>query len=170
MAGHAAVTRVLWVCFAVVASLGAQTDRANDIDPVFANWNKPDSPGAAVAVIEHGKGAMNAKVTQPGAANSGDRVDSAAPVKPDLSAYAGVYWSEELEAEYTILARGGSLFASNSHHGEFELTAVTTHNFRSAKFFFQDVTFVRDPQGRVTALTVGGGRLTAVRFERKQTP
>jgi CubicO group peptidase (beta-lactamase class C family) len=115
-------------------------------------------------------GGMNAKITQPGAVNSGDRVDSAVAVKADLSAYTGVYWSEELEAEYTILARDGALFASNSHHGEFELTATTKDKFRSAKFFFQDVTFVRNQQDRVTALTVGGGRVTAIRFERKQTP
>src|ERR1700679_3882125 len=55
MHGHASVARVLWIGFAVIASLGAQTDRAKDIDAVFSNWNKPDSPGAAVAVIEHGK-------------------------------------------------------------------------------------------------------------------
>jgi hypothetical protein len=115
-------------------------------------------------------GGMTAKITQPGAVNSGDRVVSAAPLKPDLNAYAGVYWSEELEAEYTILARDGTLFASNSHHGEFELTAMTKDKFRSAKFFFQDVTFVRNQQDRVTAMTVGGGRVTAIRFERKQTP
>jgi hypothetical protein len=115
-------------------------------------------------------GGMNAKITQPGAVNSGDRVVSQTPVKPDLNAYAGVYWSEELEAEYTILARDGRLYASNSHHGEFELTATTKDKFRSPKFFFQDVAFVRNPQDRVTALTVGGGRVTAIRFERKQTP
>jgi CubicO group peptidase (beta-lactamase class C family) len=54
MHGHAGVARVLSVCLAVVTSLGAQTDRPKDID-VFTNWNKPDSPGSAVAVIEHGK-------------------------------------------------------------------------------------------------------------------
>jgi hypothetical protein len=55
MLGHAGVARVLSVCFAVVTSLGAQTDRAEDIDAVFTNWNKPDSPGAAVAVIAPAK-------------------------------------------------------------------------------------------------------------------
>jgi len=53
--GHAGVARVLLVCFAVVTSLGAETDPAKDIDAIFTNWNKPDSPGTAVAVIEHGK-------------------------------------------------------------------------------------------------------------------
>jgi hypothetical protein len=48
------------------------------------------------------------------------------------------------------------LYASNSHHGEFELTATTKDKFRSAKFFFQDVAFVCNQQDRVTALTVVG--------------
>ena len=52
---HARIPCVLLVCLAVVTSLGAQTDRAKDIEAVFTNWNKPDSPGAGVAVIEHGK-------------------------------------------------------------------------------------------------------------------
>jgi CubicO group peptidase (beta-lactamase class C family) len=115
-------------------------------------------------------GGMSLKITQPGGVNSGDRAVSVAPVKPDLNDYAGVYWSDELEAEYTILARDGTLFASNSHHGEFQLTPTTRDKFRSTKFFFQDVTFVRNKQDRVTALTVGGGRVTAIRFERRQTP
>ena len=68
------------------------------------------------------------------------------------------------------LVRDGTLFASNSHHGEFALSATTKDKFRSGKFFFQEVTFLRNPQDRVTALTVGGGRVTAIRFERKQTP
>ena len=50
------------------------------------------------------------------------------------------------------------------------MTPTTKDKFRSAKFFFQDVTFVRNQQDRVIALTVGGGRVTAIRFERKQTP
>jgi hypothetical protein len=48
------------------------------------------------------------------------------------------------------------LFASNSHQGEFELTATTKDKFRSPKFFFQEVTFVRNQQDRVTVMTVGG--------------
>src|SRR3984957_1988349 len=46
---------ILPIFLGVAASLGAQTDRAQQIDAVFQNWNKPDSPGAAVVVIEHGK-------------------------------------------------------------------------------------------------------------------
>jgi CubicO group peptidase (beta-lactamase class C family) len=47
--------RVLPIWLGIVASLAAQTERTKQIDAVFENWNKPDSPGAAVAVIEHGK-------------------------------------------------------------------------------------------------------------------
>ena len=36
-------------------SLAAQTERSQKIDAVFHAWNKPEAPGAAVAVIEHGK-------------------------------------------------------------------------------------------------------------------
>lgn len=114
-------------------------------------------------------GGMTAKITQPGAVNTGDR-EAPVTVKPDLTSYEGVYWSEELEAEYTILVRDGSLFAVNSHHGEFALTPSGKDRFRSPKFFFQDVSFVRDDKAGVIALTVGGGRVTAIRFDRNRHP
>ncbi len=111
---------------------------------------------------------MTVKVTQPGGVTVGDRTAPQAPLTPDdLSHYAGVYWSEELETQYTIRVRDGSLVAINSHHREFALSPSAKDRFESNKFFFTDVQFIRDDKGKVTALTVGGGRVTAIRFERK---
>jgi hypothetical protein len=109
-------------------------------------------------------GGMTAKITQPGGVNGGDRV--AHDLLP-VADYAGVYWSEELETEYTIRVLDGRLFAVHAHHGEFGLTPIVKDRFSSPRFFFSDVNFVRDERGKVTALTVGGGRVTAIRFERK---
>jgi CubicO group peptidase (beta-lactamase class C family) len=113
-------------------------------------------------------GGMTVKVTQPGAVNVGERTAPRAPLTPEeLAQYAGVYWSEELETQYTIRVHDGGLVAVNSHHGEFPLSLSTKDRFQSHKFFFTDVRFIRDDKGKVTALTVGGGRVTAIRFERK---
>jgi CubicO group peptidase (beta-lactamase class C family) len=76
-------------------------------------------------------GGMTAKVTQPGGVNGGDRVTGGPLSAADLSGYAGVYWSEELETEYTVRVRDGKLFAVHAHHGEFGLTPVTKDRFSS---------------------------------------
>jgi hypothetical protein len=92
------------------------------------------------------------------------------PAPEKLARYAGVYWSDELETQYTILVRASGLVALNSHHGELPLTATAPDQFRSTMSFFTDVKFIRDVSGRVTALTVGGGRVTAIRFQKKVEP
>jgi CubicO group peptidase (beta-lactamase class C family) len=112
---------------------------------------------------------MTAKVIPPtGAPTQGDRIaPMAPPTSEELARYAGVYWSEELETQYTILVRGGGLVAVHAHHGEFPLTANGKDQFRSNQWFFPDVKFISDERGNVTAMTVGGGRVTAIRFQRK---
>jgi hypothetical protein len=91
-----------------------------------------------------------------------------APLDPqDLTKYPGAYWSDELETQYTVVLKNGKLVASHAHHGDIALTAVAKDQFRGAAFFMQDVKFVRDGEGRITGMTVGGGRVTAVRFTRR---
>jgi CubicO group peptidase (beta-lactamase class C family) len=85
----------------------------------------------------------------------------------DLAQYSGVYWSEELETQYTIGVKDGKLVADHAHHGEIALTPVAKGQFRGAVWFMQEVKFVRDASGRITGLTVGGGRVSAVQFVRK---
>ncbi len=43
------------MCAGFASAVLAQTDRVKQIDAVFENWSKPATPGAAVAVVEHGK-------------------------------------------------------------------------------------------------------------------
>jgi CubicO group peptidase (beta-lactamase class C family) len=91
-----------------------------------------------------------------------------APFDPqDLAKYAGAYWSDELETQYTVVLKNGRLVASHAHHGDIALTAVAKDQFRGAAFFMQDVQFVRDGEGRITGMIVGGGRVNAVRFTRR---
>jgi hypothetical protein len=39
--------------------------------------------------------------------------------------------------------------------------------FTSKEWFMPEVNFLRDPSNRVSGVTLGGGRLTAIRFNRK---
>lgn len=116
---------------------------------------------------EHG--GMHLKITQPGAVTEGERVPAAA-VTADFLPYTGVYWSDELETQYTFLVRDGTLYARHAHHGEVALAPTTKDQFSSGWWFAPEVKFVRDAAGNISGVTLGGGRVTAVAFTRKPGP
>jgi hypothetical protein len=114
-------------------------------------------------------GGMHIKVTQPGGAiNESDRLP--APVSADYLPYTGVYWSEELETQYTFFVRDGTLNVRHAHHGEIVLAPTKKDEFSSGWWFAPRVNFVRDAAGNINGVTLGGGRVTAVAFTRKPGP
>jgi len=136
-----------------------------EMKPLAPNRFYVDQLSAEVEFLSKPDGGMGIRITQPGGVTLGDRM---APLtSQELASYSGVYWSEELEAQYTILVRDGSLVAIHSHHGEFDLTPFIKDEFLAPKFFFREVKFLREDNGEVTALTAGGGRVKAIRFVKK---
>jgi hypothetical protein len=120
-----------------------------------------------VFVPKDGDG-MSVKITQGTDVTEGDRLSPVeAAVAADLSPYAGTYWSDELETQYTFFVRDGKLLALHNHHGEFELTPTLRDRFSSGQWYASRVRFVRDGKGKITAVILGGGRITGVTFVRK---
>ena len=65
-------------------------------------------------------GPLRLKFTQEGSTMNGQRTALAPWEATGLEQYQGVYWSDELETQYTITLKGGKLTAehiSNSHYG-----------------------------------------------------
>jgi hypothetical protein len=143
---------------------------------VVSNLGSFNPSQAANRVVELYLGTKLEASQQPNAPTTGGPpgdgrvVPFVQPAPEKLAQYAGGYWSDELETQYTILVRASGLVALNSHHGEFPLTATATDQFRSTVSFFTNVKFIRDNRGRVTALTVGGGRVSAIRFQKRTEP
>jgi CubicO group peptidase (beta-lactamase class C family) len=124
--------------------------------------------GADVVFVPKGGDGMSVRITQGTAVNEGDRLAPMdAAVVADLSPYAGTYWSEELETQYTFFVRDGTLFALHNHHGEFELTPTLRDHFSSGQWYASRIGFIRDSKGKVTGVILGGGRITGVTFVRK---
>ena len=123
--------------------------------------------GAEVEFTSKPGGNMSVKLSGGGLNAQGDRVTIAPFDSADLPRYAGSYWSDELETQYTMVLKDGKLVAEHAHHGEIALTPLAKDQFRGAAFFMQEVRFLRDGEGRVTGMTVGGGRVTAVKFARR---
>jgi CubicO group peptidase (beta-lactamase class C family) len=92
--------------------------------------------------------------------------DQAAAAPPDLGAFAGRYYSEELETAYTIAVEDGSLVLRHRRLNDIPLTHTRGDTF-SGSFPVAEVAFERSEAGQVTGLRAGSGRTRDVWFERQ---
>jgi CubicO group peptidase (beta-lactamase class C family) len=83
-----------------------------------------------------------------------------------LGAYAGDYFSPELEAVYRVVVVGESLVARHVRHGDIRLELGEEDVFSGDRWYFRRVAFSRDGQGRVDGFRVTGGRVRDLRFVR----
>jgi hypothetical protein len=122
---------------------------------------------AEVEFIPKTGATMGIKLTRQGGTVEGERV-TFTPFDPkDREKYPGTYWSDELETQYTVMLKDGKLIADHSHHGEIALTPVAKDQFRSGTWFMPEVKFGRDAAGKVTEMSLGGNRVSGVRFVRR---
>ena len=137
-----------------------------ELKPLSANRFYVEPVDTEVEFVPDPAGGMMARLS--GNLNGeGKRITVIPFDKADLAEYPGVYWSDELETQYTVVLKDGKLVASHAHHGDIALTPVSKDSFRGGAFFMQEVKFVRGGEGRVTGMTAGGGRVRAVRFSRR---
>ena len=80
-----------------------------------------------------------------------------------LSAYAGEYISDELDATWRIEQRDGALIVRRGAVPDITLQPVFLDAFNSPGGV---VRFVRAADGRVTGLVIGAGRVTGFVFRR----
>ena len=112
-------------------------------------------------------GPMRLKLTQEGSTMNGRRTALAPWEATSLEQYQGVYWSEELETQYTIALKSGKLTAEHVRHGEIALIPASQDRFKTTEWFMPEANFLRDSSNRISGLTLGGGRVKAIRFNRK---
>jgi CubicO group peptidase (beta-lactamase class C family) len=86
------------------------------------------------------------------------------PSATDLAAYAGTYYSPDVETAFEVSVTNGALTLFRRPAMRSPLRPTSTDSFAG---FSNRVWFTRDASGRVTALHVGGGRAYDVVFERR---
>ncbi|MGD8727941.1 MAG: serine hydrolase [Gemmatimonadales bacterium] len=85
----------------------------------------------------------------------------------DLQAYAGRYYSAELETFYTFVVEDSVLVAQHRRLPEDITLAVKAEDeFTSSTNFFSEIEFVRDEAGSITGFRVSNGRTRGVLFTR----
>jgi CubicO group peptidase (beta-lactamase class C family) len=112
-------------------------------------------------------GPLRLKFTQEGSTINGERTALAPWEATGLEQYQGVYWSDELETQYTIKLKSGRLTAEHVRHGEIALIPASQDRFKTTEWFMPEANFLRDSSNRVSGVTLGGGRVKAIRFNRK---
>jgi CubicO group peptidase (beta-lactamase class C family) len=117
--------------------------------------------------VQEAGGTLKVNLSQGGRDFSGTRITAEKFVTADLPGYAGTYWSDELETQYTLTLKDGRLVAEHPHHLEIALTPFAKDWFRGDSWFFQDIRFTRDRAGNVDGVRVGGGRVRGIRFVRR---
>jgi hypothetical protein len=83
----------------------------------------------------------------------------------DLNAFAGRYFSEELETFYDMSVEGGKLVIRHRRFGPVALTHTNGDSF-SATLPVSSVVFQRDAQGSVTGFEAGNGRARGIVFKK----
>jgi hypothetical protein len=83
----------------------------------------------------------------------------------ELAAYAGDYYSDEVDATYRVAVSGDSLVLSSRHIPTQSLAAVGTDSFRARSGI--TLHFERAPGAPPTAFTVEAGRVRNIRFVRR---
>ncbi len=89
------------------------------------------------------------------------------PTEQDLEMYQGSYFSDELEALYTIsLNEEEELVLRHRRMDDKPLKAESTDEF-SADFPIPEIKFIRNPHGEVTGFEASSGRSTGIVFEKQ---
>lgn len=88
-----------------------------------------------------------------------------APNQQGLAAYAGRYFSEELETFYDIVVEDDKLVLKHRRFDDIDLSPNKEHEFGGG-FPVAEVVFKADDAGVITSLEVGNGRTRGVRFVR----
>ena len=83
----------------------------------------------------------------------------------ELAAYAGTYYSPELETVYTFEVVDGALMAHHRRYDPFEVTVVTRDEFDGPSFV-DTIRFERDAAGTVNGMRVSNGRVRNLWFEK----
>ena len=104
-----------------------------------------------------------------GATQSGTtRTDPGDVIAKHGEEYQGRYFSDELESFYEIKINSGKLVAVHRRLPSIPLRLVSKDNFRgNSAFFFRQVRFVRDPNGRVNGFLLSGGRFADLLFKKR---
>ena len=122
---------------------------------------------AKVVFVPSEDGKVNLlKLHQGGNIMDAKRVQAFDKTKVNLSEFEGHFYSDELATGYHFKINGEKLIATHSRLSDFELIPVKKDYFNGAAWFFGQVEFVRDAEGKINGCKVTNGRVRNLYFKK----
>lgn len=113
-----------------------------------------------------GKAMVVKRATDPPETERFERAEAFAPGAADLAAYAGSFYSEELDTTYAVRVKDGKLWAQVRTNRPQELRPAVRDLFVGPQGI--RIEFARGSEGRVSGFTVQAGRVRNIRFARRE--
>lgn len=85
----------------------------------------------------------------------------------DLKAFAGTYYSPELQTSYTLQISNDTLIASHIRHEPAKMTPVAADEFSTDAWYMSKIRFTRNAGGEVMGFRASSGRVKNVRFDKR---
>jgi hypothetical protein len=86
---------------------------------------------------------------------------------PDLMKdYCGIFSNEEVQTQYDIFSKDGSLFLGHQKYGDVKLTPITINQFSSPHWWMNNLIFQRDSQGHITGFEINSNRVLHFLFKK----
>lgn len=127
-----------------------------------------ESVGAVITFDKNDKGDIHQlTLKQGGGEFKAPRLAAFDAEKVDLSAYTGTFYSEELSTAYTFLVEHNKLIARHSRHPDIGCTPTKPDYFSGNQWFFGQVEFIKNAEGRVTGCKISSGRVRGVWFKKQ---
>lgn len=122
---------------------------------------------AKVVFVPSEDGKVNLlKLHQGGNIMDAKRMQAFDKTKVNLSVFEGHFYSDELATGYHFKINGDKLTATHSRLSDFELSPVKKDYFNGAAWFFGQVEFVRDAEGKINGCKVTNGRVRNLYFRK----
>jgi CubicO group peptidase (beta-lactamase class C family) len=122
---------------------------------------------AKVVFVPSEDGEVNLlKLHQGGNIMDAKRMQAFDKTKVNLSDFEGHFYSDELATGYHFKINGDKLTATHSRLSDFELSPVKKDYFNGAAWFFGQVEFVRDAEGKINGCKVTNGRVRNLYFRK----
>ena len=92
------------------------------------------------------------------------------PAKTNLSEYTGDYYSKELSTAYTMVLDSDRLIARHFRTGDVLLKQTKPDQFSGDKWYFRNIVFTRDSNGKIAGCNVSGSRVRSLKFDKTNFP
>lgn len=83
-----------------------------------------------------------------------------------LEDFTGAYYSPELATNYNLKMKDGKLIAEHQRTSDIELSPIKKDVFTGNQFYFRQVEFKRDEQGKINGFSVSNGRVRNLKFNK----